>query len=492
VLIWVLYTKHTLQQHADEIQDLLEKKDLELETRVRETQVEAREEIIKQRAQMEEEMQSSRAELEKARRRLEEREDNLDKRKTELDRQQSDLTRQEKEIAAREEEIEGLQEQAKVKLQEVAGMAPEEAKAQLLQQVEDEIRPELAQRIVHLEEEAREEADRRARKVVTAAIQRCAADQTAETTVSVVPLASDELKGRIIGREGRNIRAFEKLTGVDLIVDDTPEAVVLSAFDPIRREVARLALEELVADGRIHPGRIEELVEKAQKQVEESIREAGERATFETGVTGMHPEIVRTLGKLRYRTSFGQNVLRHAIEVSHLAAGMATEIGARVNVARRAGLLHDLGKAVDFERDGPHALLGAEIAANRGEGEDIVDALASHHDDQPIKTVEAALVQAADAISASRPGARREALESYLKRLDELEKIANDFDGVEKSFAIQAGREIRVMVKPDKIDDLEAHRLARSMATRIEEAMDYPGQIRVTVIRETRAIEYAK
>jgi ribonuclease Y len=463
-----------------------------IETDRRELQVAAREESIQLRAKIEAELHGERGELEKTRRRLEERDDNLDKRKSELERQQQDLQRRDRELSGQQERLSDLIAQAEAKLQEVAGITPEQAREQLLTRVEEEFRPDLAQRIVHLEEEAREEAERRARKIVTQAIQRCAVDQTAETTVSVVPIPSDELKGRIIGREGRNIRAFEKLTGVDLIVDDTPEAVVLSAFDPVRREVARLALEELISDGRIHPGRIEELVEKAQHTVEELIREAGERAIFETGVTGMHPEIVKILGKLRFRTSFGQNVLRHSIEVSHLAGAMATEIGARVNLARRAGLLHDLGKAVDFERDGPHALISAEIASSRNESRDVIEALASHHDDEPVKSVEGALVQAADAISASRPGARREALESYLKRLDELEKIANEFEGVDKSFAIQAGREIRVMVKPDKIDDLAAHRLARQMAARIEEAMDYPGQIRVTVIRETRAIEFAK
>lgn len=477
---------------AAEVEEAAREQARQLETQTRELQVAAREEIVKLRAAVEEEATRGRQELEKTRRRLEEREDNLDRRKAELERQAQELQKREQRITAGQERVDALLAEAQAKLEEIAGMTPEEARAQLLANIETEMRGELAQHIVRLEEEAREEADRRARKIVAHAIQRCAVDQTAETTVSVVPLASEELKGRIIGREGRNIRAFEKATGVDLIVDDTPEAVVLSAFDPVRREVARLALEELLSDGRIHPGRIEELVEKAQQTVEEQVREAGERATFETGVTGMHPELVRTLGKLRFRTSFGQNVLRHSIEVSHLAGAMASEIGARVNVARRAGLLHDLGKAVDFERDGPHALISADLARTRGESAEIVEALGSHHDDMPITTVEGALVQAADAISASRPGARREALESYLKRLDELEKIANEFEGVEKSFAIQAGREIRVMVKPERVDDLAAHEMARKMAARIEQAMDYPGQIRVTVIRETRAIEYAK
>ncbi len=492
VLLYHVLTVSRLRACLSRIQQEAEEQTRRIETERRELQVAAREESLRLRAELEEELHRERADLEKTRRRLEERDDNLDKRKGELERQAQDLQRREKELIAAGERLEAQRAEVHQRLEQIAQMTPEQAREQLLAQVEEEFRPELAQRIVRLEEEARDEAERRARKVVSQAIQRCAVDQTAESTVSVVPLPSDELKGRIIGREGRNIRAFEKLTGVDLIVDDTPEAVVISGFDPVRREVARRALEELLSDGRIHPGRIEELVAKSQQAVDEMIREAGERATFETGVTGMHPELVRLLGKLRFRTSFGQNVLRHSIEVSHLAGAMAGEIGARVSVARRAGLLHDLGKAVDFERDGPHALLGAEIATSRGESKEVVEALVSHHDDEPVKSVEGALVQAADAISAARPGARREALESYLKRLDELEKIANGFDGVEKSFAIQAGREIRVMVKPEKIDDLAAHHLARAMAARIEEAMDYPGQIRVTVIRETRAIEFAK
>jgi len=492
VIIYHFVVAHRLRAGMRSVKQEVEEQARRLETERRELQVSAREKTLKLRADIEAELQRDRTELDKTRHRLEEREDTLDKRKTELERQQHEVQRHERELAVQQEQLEDFMEEVEERLEEVADMTRAEAREQLLATVEEGIRSELAQRFVDVEEEARQEADRRARNIIAQAIQRCAVDQTTETTVSVVALPTDDLKGRIIGREGRNIRAFEQLTGVDLIVDDTPEAVVISAFDPVRRETARLALEELVVDGRIHPGRIEELVERAQHTVENMIREAGERATFETGVTGMYPELVRMLGKLRFRTSFGQNVLRHSIEVSHLAGAMAAEIGARVSVARRAGLLHDLGKAVDYERDGPHALIGAEIARNRGESEEVVEAFESHHDDLAIKTIEGALIQAADAISAARPGARREALESYLKRLDELEKIANEFDGVEKSFAIQAGREIRVMVKPDRIDDLAAHRLARNMAARIEEAMDYPGQVRVTVIRETRAIEYAK
>lgn len=492
VLVYHIYMARRFTRRAAAFEEQSREQAKRLEAEARELQMAAREENLQMRAKIEEELSAERQELEKTRRRLEERDDNLDRRKTELERRAQDLGRQEKQLSEDQDRLEGLLAEAERKLAEIAGLSEEQARARLFESLEEEMRPELAQHVARLEEEAREEADRRARKIVAQAIQRCAVDQTAETTVSVVPLASEELKGRIIGREGRNIRAFEKASGVDLIVDDTPEAVVLSSFDPVRREVARVALEELLGDGRIHPGRIEELVEKARQSVEETIREAGERATFETGVTGMHPELVRQLGKLRFRTSFGQNVLRHSIEVSHLAGAMAAEIGARVNIARRAGLLHDLGKAVDFERDGPHALISADLTRNRGENEEVIAALVSHHDDMPITTVEGALVQAADAISASRPGARREALETYLKRLDGLEKIANEFEGVEKSFAIQAGREIRVMVKPEKIDDLAAHNMARKMAERIEQALDYPGQIRVTIIRETRAIEYAK
>jgi ribonuclease Y len=339
---------------------------------------------------------------------------------------------------------------------------------------------------------AEEEADRKANEIIAWAIQRCAVDHTAESTVSVVPLPSDDMKGRIIGREGRNIRAFEQATGIDLIVDDTPEAVVLSGFDPVRREVARMSLEALIQDGRIHPGRIEEAVGRAREEIEETMKEAGEQATFETGVSGLHPELVRLLGKLHFRTSYGQNVLKHSIEVAHLAGAMAGECAARVAIARRAGLLHDIGKAVDYERDGSHALIGMEICRSRQEPEAVTHAVAAHHEEISMESVEAFLVQAADAISAARPGARRETLESYLKRLEGLEGIAKSFNGVDKCYAIQAGRELRVMVKPDQVDDKTAHKLAKKMAERIQSEMEYPGQIRVTVIREKRAVEYAQ
>lgn len=391
-----------------------------------------------------------------------------------------------------EKEIEALREQSLKELERIANMTTEEAKEFLIANIESEARREAVARLYEIEMELKEEADKKAREIIASAIQRCASDEVASSTVTVVTLPSEEMKGRIIGREGRNIRTLEMLTGVDLIIDDTPEVVVLSSYDPIRREIARLSLEKLIQDGRIHPARIEEMVEKAQHEVESRIKEEGEKAIFEAKITRVHPEIVRALGRLTFRTSYGQNVLQHSKEVSRLAGMMAAELGLDPTLAKRAGLLHDIGKALDYDAEGPHALLGAEFARKYNENEVVVNAIASHHGEETPNSIEAVLVQAADAISAARPGARKETLEAYIKRIKRLEELAVAFDGVEKAYALQAGREIRVVVEPEKIDDLSAYELARSLAKKIEDELEYPGQIRVIVIRETRAIEYAR
>lgn len=402
------------------------------------------------------------------------------------------LNKKIKDVEDRRQDIEMLYEKELRKLEELSGLTSEEARQLLLSDIEKEIKYEAAMLIKDVESKAKEEAEKRAREIITYSIQKCAADHVAETTVTVVSLPNDEMKGRIIGREGRNIRTLETLTGIDLIIDDTPEAVILSGFDPIRREVARIALEKLIQDGRIHPARIEEMVEKAKREVENIIKEEGEQATFDAGVHGLHPEIVKLLGRLKYRTSYGQNVLKHAVEVSHLSGIMAAELGADVKIAKRAGLLHDIGKAVDHEIEGTHVEIGMELLRKYKESKEVIHAMSTHHGDYEPQTIEAVLVTAADAISAARPGARRETLESYIKRLEKLEEIANDFEGVEKSFAIQAGREIRILVKPEIYNDDEILLLARNITKRIEADLEYPGQIKVNVIRETRAIEYAK
>ena len=463
-----------------------------IEAKQKESILEAKEEVHKLRTEFDKESRERRTELQRLERRLLQKEESLDKKHELVEKKEENFKHQEQELNNQKVKVEQLLQKQLVELQRIANLSFDQAKVLLLARVEDEIKHETAMLIKEYETKAKEEGDKKARNIISLAIQRCAADHVAETTVSVVALPNDEMKGRIIGREGRNIRALETLTGIDLIIDDTPEAVILSGFDPIRREVARIALEKLIVDGRIHPARIEEMVEKAQKEVEQKIREEGEQATFETGVNGLHPELIRLLGRLKYRTSYGQNVLKHSIEVAHLSAVMASELGLDATLAKRAGLLHDIGKSVDHEVEGPHVTIGADLAKKYKESADIINAIAAHHGDEAFITVEAVLVAAADAISAARPGARRETLESYIKRLQTLEEIANKFEGVEKSYAIQAGREIRIIVKPDKVDHAQSIGMARDIVKCIEETLDYPGQIKVVVIRETRAVDYAK
>ncbi len=467
---------------------------------------EAKEEILKARAAMDaekaendREMRDRRSEVQRSENRLVQREASLDKRSDSLDSRESDLKKRSDALDRKQEETDRLNQEAEAlhlkqtsELERIAAMTQDEAKQIIIERVQKEAFHDAAAQVRDIEARAKEEAEKKARNIIALAIQKCAADHVAESTVSVIALPNDDMKGRIIGREGRNIRALETATGVDLIIDDTPEAVIVSAFDPVRREVARLTVEKLINDGRIHPARIEETVEKARKEVENQIREAGESAVFETNQHGIHHELVKLLGRLKYRTSYGQNVLKHAIEVSHLAGMMAAELGADVQLAKRAGLLHDIGKAVDHEAEGTHVTLGGELARKYHESNDVIHAILAHHNDVEPQTVEAVLVQAADAISAARPGARRESLENYIKRLTKLEEISMSFPGVEKCYAIQSGREVRIMVKPDDVTDEGTKVLAKEIAKRIEKEMEYPGQIRVNVIRETRSMEYAK
>ena len=462
------------------------------ESKKREMLLEAKEEIHKSRSEYEQEVKERRAEVSKQERRLQQKEEALDKKINLHEKKEDELAKKIAAIDKKQEEVDSLKRSQMEVLEKISGLTQDEAKAYILKGVEDDVRHETAMKIKEIETQMKEEADQTAREIIATAIQRCAADHAAETTVSVVPLPNDEMKGRIIGREGRNIRTLETITGVDLIIDDTPEAITVSSFDPVRREVARLALEKLIADGRIHPTHIEEMVNKARREVDAIIKSEGERAVLETGIRGLHPELVKMLGRLHYRTSYGQNVLQHSIEVSHLAGMMAAELGADVYAAKRAGLLHDIGKAVDHEMEGTHVALGVEFLRKYREKDDIIHAVQAHHNDVEPQTIVACLVQAADAISAARPGARRENLENYIKRLEQLEEITGSYPGVDKAYAIQAGREVRVMVKPDQVSEDQMVILARELAKKIEEEMEYPGQIKVHVLRETTAIEYAK
>nr|WP_325254556.1 ribonuclease Y [uncultured Oscillibacter sp.] len=462
------------------------------EAKKREAMVEAKEEILKSRSEYEREEKARRADLQRQENRLQQKEENLDRKTEAIERKEESLAQKHAAIDRENEEIKTIKRSQTEMLERISGFTADEAKQYLIDQVESEVIHETAVKIKEVESRMKEECEARAREVVAQAIQRCAADQVSEMTVSVVPLPNDEMKGRIIGREGRNIRTIETLTGVDLIIDDTPEAITVSCFEPVRREVARLALEKLIADGRIHPTHIEEMVEKARREVDAVIKSEGERAVFECGIRNLHPELAKMLGRLHYRTSYGQNVLRHSIEVSHIAGMMAADVGADVQAAKRAGLLHDLGKSVDHEMEGTHVALGVEFARRYKEREDIIHAIEAHHNDVEPRTIVACLVQAADAISAARPGARRENLENYIKRLEQLETITGSYPGVDKAFAIQAGREVRVMVKPEQVSEDQMVILARDLAKKIEEEMEYPGQIKVHVLRETKVVEYAK
>ena len=472
--------------------NIIDQANKDAETMKKEKLLEAKEEIHKFRSDAEKENRERRSELQKYERRVIQKEESLDRKQQSIESKESNLNQKLRAVDEKQKEVEAIKVKQLEKLEDISGITSEKAKDIILSNAEKEVRHEMSIMIKEIETQAKEDAEKKSREIIGYAIQKCAADHVAETTVTVVNLPNDEMKGRIIGREGRNIRTLETLTGIDLIIDDTPEAVILSGFDPIRREIARIALEKLISDGRIHPARIEEMVEKAKKEVENIIKEYGEQAIFETGVHSLHPELVKLLGRLNYRTSYGQNVLKHSIEVAHIAGIMAAEIGADIKLAKRAGLLHDIGKAVDHEMEGTHVEIGMDLLRRYKESKDVIHAMSTHHGDYEPQTVEAVLVTAADAISAARPGASRETLEAYIKRLEKLEEIANSYDGVDKSYAIQAGREIRIMVKPEKINDEEIHLLARDITKKIEDELEYPGQIKVSIIRETRAVEYAK
>ncbi len=495
-LVGILYRKHVAEAKIgiaeQKARELVAEGEKQAETLKKEALLSAKEEIMRQKNDMEQEIKERRAEVSRTESRLSKKEENLDKKSEQLDKKNEQLDRKLKDCDAVREQIDAALAEQKFTLEKVSGYTAEQAKAELVAELEEEIRHEQAQRIAELEAEYREEADDKACRIMALAIQRCAGDFVAESTISSVALPSEEMKGRIIGREGRNIQKLETLTGVELIIDDTPEVITISGFDPIRREVARLALEKLIADGRIHPTRIEEMVEKAKKDVDAAIKQAGERATFEVNIHGINPDLVRLLGRLRYRTSYGQNVLQHSIEVAILAGIMAEELGVDPVLARRAGLLHDIGKAFPYDVEGSHVQIGVNAAKKYKENRDVVHAIEAHHGDVEPQTVIAVLVQAADAISAARPGARREDMENYIKRLEKLEEIAEGFTGIEKAFAIQAGRELRVMVRPDAVHDEDMPLIARRMAEKIQEEVKYPGQIKINLIRESRATDYAK
>ena len=496
VLIGVAYRKKVAEAEIGsaeaQAKKIVEEGEKIAETKKKEALLEAKEEILKQKNDSERELKERRKEISKMENRVASREEALDRKLENLDKKEDTLNKKIKENTERGEELDALKATELELLQKISGYTAQEAKAELLSRIEEEVKHEAAMKIVEIESQLKDEADAKAREIVALAIQRCAADHVSETTVSVVTLPNDDMKGRIIGREGRNIRTIETMTGVDLIIDDTPEAITLSCFDPVRREVARIALEKLISDGRIHPARIEEMVEKAKREVDNAIKQAGDKAIFETGIHGIAPELVRLLGRLRYRTSYGQNVLTHSIEVAFLSGIIADELGVDSTLAKRAGLLHDIGKALTSELEGSHVQLGIDIAKKHKENKDVLHAIEAHHGDVEPRTIVAMIVQAADAISAARPGARREDLENYIKRLQKLEEIATSFDGVEKSFAIQAGREIRIMVKPEEVNDDQMVLVARDIVKKIEAELEYPGQIKINVIRESRAVDYAK
>ncbi|MCL2843491.1 MAG: ribonuclease Y [Oscillospiraceae bacterium] len=496
IILGVAYRKRVSEREIssaeDEARRIMNEAIKSAENKKREALLEAKEEILKDRTEHEQEVKSRRSELSKQEQRLQQKEENIERKAESLEQKNENLTVKLAQVDEKLAETDTLKNNQLKKLEEISNYTVDEAKQYLISTLKSEVTHELAQTLKNLENQFKEEADQKAREYITTAIQRCAADHVAEAAVSVVPLPSDEMKGRIIGREGRNIRTIETLTGVDLIIDDTPEAITLSSFDPIRREVARITLEKLILDGRIHPARIEETIAKARREVDSTIKSEGERATFETGIHGLHPEIVKLLGRQKYRTSYGQNVLNHSIEVSHIAGLLAAELGADVTTAKRAGLLHDLGKSIDHEVEGSHVTIGVELAKKYKESPDVIHAIEAHHGDVEPRTIIACIVQAADSISAARPGARRENIENYIKRLEKLEEVTNSFHGVESSFAIQAGREVRVVVKPEEVTEDQMVLLARDIAKKIEGELKYPGQIKVHLLRETKAIEYAK